>query len=173
MLKKKKKEKKEGEGLVCGGRGLSKGDVWVVGGANAQDPQGWKRPWELLGVGFMLKEQKGPRRTPHPWSQRARDLTCEPSRLPGLKWAGQTPYSPLLLLLDGSSRLPLLISPQPPSYAPKDPQDLEGALDGRGLAWELSRLPGRSLYLVFLSFNNLFTVPHAAPKFDSLFFIQN
>ena len=28
-------------------RGLNKGKVWVVGGANAQDPQGWKRHWRL------------------------------------------------------------------------------------------------------------------------------
>ena len=45
--------------------------VWVVGGANALDSQGWKRPWELWGVGLRLKEHKGPRRVPHPPSQRA------------------------------------------------------------------------------------------------------
>ena len=66
------------------------GEVWVVGGANAQDPQGWKRPWGPWGVGLRLKEHKGPRRAPHPWSQRAGDLTWEPSRLPGLTWAGLT-----------------------------------------------------------------------------------
>ena len=114
-----------------------------MGGAYAQDPQGWKRPWGLWGVGLRLKEQKGPRRAPHPWSQREGDLTWEPSRLPGLEWAGQTPSSPLLLLW--SRRAPpacLSWSPWPPSYAPKDPCGLEGALEGRGSAWELSRLPG-------------------------------
>ena len=40
------------------------------------------------------------------------------------------------------SHLPLLFSPQPPFYAPKDPHDLDWALEGRGLPWELSRLPG-------------------------------
>ena len=50
--------------------GLRKGEVWVVGGASAQDPQGWKRPWGLWGLGIRLKEQKGPRCAPHPWSQR-------------------------------------------------------------------------------------------------------
>ena len=42
----KKKKKKEGvgwEGLGSEGQGLSKGEVWAVGGANAQDPQCWKR----------------------------------------------------------------------------------------------------------------------------------
>ena len=81
-----------------------------MGGAYAQDPQGWKRPWGLWEVGLSLKEQKGPSRAPHPWSQRAGDLTWEPSKLPRLKWAGQTPSDPLPLLPDGSSRLPLLIS---------------------------------------------------------------
>ena len=76
-----------------------------MGRAYAQDPQGWKRPWGLWGVGLRLKEQKGPRRAPHP-HLRAADLTWEPSRLPGLEWAVQTPSSPLLLLLDGPSRLP-------------------------------------------------------------------
>ena len=154
-------------------------------------------------MGLRLKKQKGPRRALHPWSQRAADLTWEPSRFPELQWAGQTLSSPLLLLWsgvwEGPSRLPLLISPAsllcpqgltqpggglegrvsawelsrlpvpewvgqspsallpllpkgpshlpllfsplPPSYAPKDPRDLEGALEGRGSAWELSRLP--------------------------------
>ena len=94
-----KRKKKGGGDLGCGGRGLSKDDVWVVGGANAQDPQGWKRPWEPEGVGLRLKQQKGPRRVLHLWSQRAGDLTWEPSRLPGLEWAGQTP--PLLSCSSG------------------------------------------------------------------------
>ena len=95
-------------------------------------------------MGLRFKEQKGPRLAPHPWSQRAGDLTWEPSRLPGLMWAGQTPSSLLLLwsgVLEGSSHLPLLFSPRPPSYAPKDPRDLEADLEGRGLARELSKLP--------------------------------
>ena len=69
-----------------------------------------KGPGSYGGVGLRLKEQKGPRRAPHPWSQRAGDLTWEHSRLPGLEWAGQTPSSPLPLLLEGPSRLPLLTS---------------------------------------------------------------
>ena len=107
---KKKKIKRGGKDFGCGRWGLSKGEVWVVGGAYAQDPQGWKA-LGAVGCGLRLKEQKGPRSAPHPWSQRTGDLTWQPSRLPGLKRAGQTPSSPLLLLPDGSSHLPLLISP--------------------------------------------------------------
>ena len=82
-----------------------------MGGAYAQDPQGWKRPWELWGWGLGSRNRRGPRCALHPWSQRAGDLTWEPSRLPGLEWAGQSPSPPLLLLLEGPSCLPLLISP--------------------------------------------------------------
>ena len=118
-----------------------------MGGANAQDPQGWKRPWGLWGVGLRLKEQKGPRCAPYPWSQRAGYLTWEPSRLPGLEWVVQTPSSPLLLLWSGvwedPSCLPLLISPAS-FLCPHDQCSRGGgggALQGRGPAWELSRLP--------------------------------
>ena len=91
-------------------------------------------------MGFRLKEQKGPRRAPHPWSQRVGDLTWEPSRLPGLEWVRQFLSAPLPLLPEGLSRLPLLNSPQPPSYAPRPGGRV--ALEGRGPGWELSRLPG-------------------------------
>ena len=42
IVKKKRREKKKkgGKGLGCGGRGLSKGEFLVVGGANVQDSQG-------------------------------------------------------------------------------------------------------------------------------------
>ena len=73
-------------------------------------PTSWKRPWGLWEMELRLKEQKGPRRAPHPWSQRAGDLTWEPSRLPGLEWAGQMPSAPLPLLPEGPSHLPLLMS---------------------------------------------------------------
>ena len=52
-------------------------------------------------VGLRLKEQKGPSCAPHPWSQRAKYLTWEPSRLPGLKWG----WGKLLPLLSCSSGL--------------------------------------------------------------------
>ena len=88
--------------------------------ANAQDSQGWKRPWGLWGVGLRLKEQKAPRHAPLPWSQRAGDLSWELSRLPVPEWAGQSPSAPLPLLWSG--RAPpacLSLSPWPPSYAPR------------------------------------------------------
>ena len=115
----------------------------VVGRANAQDPQGWKRPWGLWGWGLGSTEQKGPRHAPHPWSQRVGDLIWEPSRLPGLEWVGQTPSSPLQLVQDGSSHLSLLISPAS-LLRPQDQcgQGERGASEGRGPAWELSKLPG-------------------------------
>ena len=91
------------------GRGLGSG--W----GQCSGPTGLEKALGPWGVGLRLKEQKGPRCAPHPWSQRAGDLTWEPSRLPGLEWAGQTPSSPLLLLQsgvwEGPSHLPLLISP--------------------------------------------------------------
>ena len=60
-----------------------------------------KGPGDCGGVGIRLKGHKGPRQAPHPWSQRAGDLTWEISRLPGLEWVGQMPSSPLLLLRSG------------------------------------------------------------------------
>ena len=102
-----------------------------------------KGPGDCGGWGLGSTEQKGSRRALHPWSQRAGDLTWEPSRLPGLEWAGQTPSSPLLLfqcLQEGSSCLPLLFFPQPPSHAPRTHAAWRG-LWRAGLAWEPSRLP--------------------------------
>ena len=110
----------------------------MVGGANAQDLQGWKRPWGLCGVGLRLKEQKGPRRDPHPWSQRAGDLTWEPSRLPGLEWAEQTPSSPLFSYSSGLGSG----GPLPPASP-----DLPG-LRGAALVWSPLLLPPRSLYVL-------------------------
>ena len=77
---------------------------------------------------LRLKEQKGPRLAPNPWSQRVGDLTWEPSKLPGLEWVGQMPSSPLLLLWSLES-LPLLISPAS-LLCPQDPRSLERALEG-------------------------------------------
>ena len=129
-----------GEGLGCGGRGLSKGEVWAVGGPNAQDPQGWKRPWGLLGVRLRLKEQKGPRRGPHPWSQRAGDLTWEPIRLPVLKWVGPMPSSPLLLLPEGPSHLPLLPSPAS-LLCPQGPMRPGRGFGGQGISLGAQQAP--------------------------------
>ena len=107
-----------------------------------------KGPGGSGGMGFKLKEQKAPRRAPHLWSQRVGDLTCEPSSLPGLEWAWQMPFSPLLLLLFFLSwRVPptcLSCSPLGLLPMPPGPMQLRGRgdLEGRGQSWELTRLPG-------------------------------
>ena len=86
---------------------------WGLGGGRGlcSGPTGLEKALGVWGVGLRLQEQKGPRRAPHPWSQRAGDLTWEPSRLPGLEWAGRSPSVPLPFLPEGPSHLPLLISP--------------------------------------------------------------
>ena len=135
----------EGMGLHLGAQQAS----WArVGGANAliscPAPPLWglggafpPASPDLLGL---------PPMSPRPMQLAGGDLegrgpAWELSRFPVPKWVGQTPSTPLLLLLQGPSRLPLLISPAS-LLCPQDPRGLEGALDCRGLAWELSRLPG-------------------------------
>ena len=117
------------------GGGLSKGEVWVVGRANAQDPEGWKRPWGLWGVGLRLKEQKGPRHAPHPLSQRAGGQAQQASRarVGGANALLSSPAPPVPPVLEGPSHLPLLFSPLHSSYAPmtKQPQG-EGGPGGQG-----------------------------------------
>ena len=87
-------------------------------------------------------EQKGPRHAPHPWSQSMGDLTWEPSRLPGLKWAGQMPSSPLLLLWFQRPLLPA--SPVLPSASFLCPQDQCGGgwgLGGQGTSLGAQQAP--------------------------------
>ena len=90
-------------------------------------------------------EQKGPKCSPNPWSQRMGNLIRESNRLPGLKWAGEispllscssSPGGPLML---ASLVLPLASFLCPPR--PMWPGGM-GALEGRGQAWELSKLSG-------------------------------
>ena len=95
-----------------------------------RSPRAGKGPGGWGGVELWLKEQKGHRCGPHPWSQRVGDITREPRSLWGLKWAGQMPSTLLPLLPDGSTQVPLLISPASLLYA-QDPCSLEGALEGR------------------------------------------
>ena len=87
----------------------------MVGGANAQDPQGWKRPWELWGgVWLRLKEQKGPGVPPTPGLRGRGTSPGSPAGFLGSSGWGKRPT-----LLSRSSqratspphRLPLLISP--------------------------------------------------------------
>ena len=92
-------------------------------------------------MGLRLEEQKGPRHArplfsdgmaPHLGAQQASWAQVDGAN------ALLSPSAPLIW--EGPSRLPLLISPAS-LYAPRDPHGLEGALEGRVLAWELSRLP--------------------------------
>ena len=86
-------------------------------------------------LGLRLKEQKGPRCVPHPWSRGQGTSPGSPTGFLGS--SGQGNHSPLLSL--SSWMVPpacLSWSPWPPSYALKDPHGLEGALEGRGLAWD-------------------------------------
>ena len=116
-----------GQGLCLGPTGLAKA-LGAVGN------------W-----GLGSRNRRGTGVPPHTWSQRVGDLTWEPSRLPGLEWVRQTVSSPLLLLLswralpvlEGPSRLPLLFSPRPSSYAPRT------HVAWRGL-WRAGDWPGSS-----------------------------
>ena len=111
------------------------------GVAYAQDPQGWKRPWGLWGVGLRLKQQKGSRRAHHPWSQRAGDLTWEPSQVPGhSSSSSQEASAPLQLFPDGSSRLPLLISTATP-LCPQGPTWPGGGFGGQGTGLGAQQAP--------------------------------
>ena len=118
--------------------------VWGLGvvGPMLRTHRAGKGPRGCGGWGLGSRNRRGPGVPPHPWSHRAEDLTWERSRLSGLEWAEQSPSSLLLLLQSGRGPPTCLSwSPWPPSCAPKDPCALKGALEGRELAWELSRLP--------------------------------
>ena len=116
-----------------------------MGGAYAQDPQGWKRPWELWGWGLGSRNRRGPRCALHPWSQRAGDLTWAPSRLPGFEWAGQMPSSPAPPVWGLGGPLPPASpawSSGPPSYAPRTNAGRGGQ---KGGPWRAGEWPGSSI----------------------------
>ena len=84
-------------------------------------PRAGKGPGGCGGWGLGSRNRRGPGMPPPaPPSQRAGDVTWDPSRLPGLQWVGQMPSSPLLLLRSGRAPPACLSwSPWPPSYAPR------------------------------------------------------
>ena len=158
--------------IGCGGWDLSKCEVWAVGGTNAQDPQGWKRPWGLCRMGLRLKEQKRPRHAPHPWSQRAGNLTWEPSRLPVSEWVRQTPSSPLPpLVWEGPSCLPLLISPAS-LLCPQGPMWPGGGFGGQGISLGAQQAPqarvGQAIALRSSPALPREPLPPASPDFPGL-----
>ena len=91
-----------------------------------------KGPGGCGGWGLGSKNGRGPGAPPTPGLRGGGNLTLEPSIFPVLEWSGQMPSAPLLLLLDGSSCLPLLIS----LHFLLCPQDQcgwgEGGLGGQG-----------------------------------------
>ena len=103
----------------------------MVGRANAQDPQGWKRPWGLWAVELRLKEQKGPRHAPHPWSQRTGDPTWSPAGFLGSSGWGKRPSLFSCSSARASSRLLLLISPAS-LLCPQGPTWPGGGFGGQG-----------------------------------------
>ena len=148
--RKQNKQKKWGKGLGCGGRGLSKGKVWAVGGAYAQDPQGWKRPCGIGGWGLGSRNRRGPGMSPTP---RLRGQGTSPGSPGGfLDSNGWGKHPPLLSCSSGlgSGRAPqvppICLSCSPLGLflmlpGPMRPAGV-GTLEGRELAWEFSRLPG-------------------------------
>ena len=112
-----------------------------MGGANAQDPQGWKRPSGLWGVGLRLKEKKGPRRAPTP-GLRGQGTGLGAQQAPRAEWAGQSPSTPPPFLPEGPSRLPLLTSPASLlcSQGPPQPGGVFGA-QGIGLGAQQAPWP--------------------------------
>ena len=120
------------EGGPKHGQGLGGG--W----SQCSGPTGLEKALGLWGVGLRLRQQKEPRGSPYPWSQRAGDLTWEPSRLPGLEWVGKRPSSPLLLLQSGRPPPTCLSqSPWSPSYAPRTHMAWMGL-------WSAGHWPGSS-----------------------------
>ena len=96
---------------------------WALGSRNRRGP-GVTPPLVSEGRGPHLGAQQAS------WSRMGRANTLLSSPAPPV-WEG--PWAPPTFLS---------WSPWPPSYAPKDPCSLEGGLEGRGSAWELSSLPG-------------------------------
>ena len=118
--------------------------VWAVGGADAQDPQaGPLGPGGCRGWGLGSRNRRCPGVPPTPSLRGQGTSPGSPGGFLGLSEQSKClPLlsSPALLVWEGHSCLPLLISPAS-LLCPQDPRSLEGTLECRGPAWELSRLP--------------------------------
>ena len=99
---------------------------------------GWVRGW-----GLGSTEQKGPRLAPASGLRWQETPPGRPAGFLGLSGWGKRP--PLLSRSSGPGGFLPPASPDlpglPPSYAPRTCMAWRGALEGRGPAWELSRLP--------------------------------
>ena len=99
-----------------------------------------------------------------------RGPTWELSRLPVPKWVGQTPSAPLVLLLEGPSCLPLLISPAS-LVCPQDLGGLDGALDGEKRPGSSAGSPARVGQAIALCSSPALpreSLPPASPDLPSL-----
>ena len=93
--------------------------------------------------GLGSRNRRGPGVPPTPGLRGQGTSPRSPAGFLGSSGWGKCP--PLLLLQSGRAPTASFSwSPWPPSYALKNPRGLEGALEGRGSPWELSRLPGLS-----------------------------
>ena len=114
-----------------------------MGGIYAEDPQGWKRPWGLWGVGLRLKEQKGPRHASHPWSQRAGTSPGSPAGFLGSSGWGR--YPPLLSWSSGLGGPLLPASPDLLGLTPMPPGPVKlgegGGLGGQGTSLGVQQAP--------------------------------
>ena len=89
-----------------------------------------KGPGGQWGWGLGSTEQKGHRHAHRLWSQRVGEPT---SRLPGLKWVGQIPSAPLLLLPSWRAPPTCLSCSLPASLLhPQDQPGLEGTSESVG-----------------------------------------
>ena len=109
-----------GEGLGCGGWGLSKGEVWAVGGANAQDPQGWKRPWSCGGCGLGSSNRREPGMPPTPGLRGQGTSSGSPAGFLGSSGWGKC--SPLLSCSSGLGGPLPPASPDLPCLLPVPPR---------------------------------------------------
>ena len=82
---------------------------------------------------LRLKEQKGPRRAPNPWSQRAGEphLGAQQASWARVGEANALLSSPAPLVWEGPRRLPLLISPAS-LLCPQGPAQPGGGFGGQG-----------------------------------------
>ena len=108
-----------------------------MGGANAQDPQGWERHWGLGGWGLGSGNRQGPGVPPTPGLRgRGPHLGAQQASWARVGGAVALLSSPAPLVWEGPSRLPLLISPASLLCL----QDQCGC----GGAWRMGDQPGSS-----------------------------
>ena len=130
--------KKWGEGLDCGGRGLSKGEVWGVGGPLLRTHRAGKGPGGCGGWGLGSRNRRGPGVPPTPGLSGQGTSPGSPAGFLGSSGWGKHP--PLLSCSSslGSGRAPpTCLSCSPLSLLPVPPWT-----HTTGSLWGSSRLLG-------------------------------